>query len=783
MLEHGFDVYPVSDGEIHRFKGPEDKKLNGWYVYHGDHGAFGNWRTNLTVPWRSKNAQIDQKEYRKIVQRERAERIRAEAIKHSDAAKQARLIWAESVPATEHHYLTKKQVQPYGIYLRGNSLVIPIRNNSKELTSLQFISKGKKRFLPGGEIIGCYHVLGNKPTDRLLIVEGYATGASLHEATGSAVAVAFYADNLKPVAKVLREKFPDIQIILCADNDAQTEGNPGVTKATEAAQEINGLLAIPKDEGDFNDTATNKGLGIVQQIIDAATTPPRTNDSILKDAFELDDIAYDQRRDALAKELGIRAATLDNERKKARKESVEDDAPILVLNTSEPCADPVDGAELLSAIVTAINEYLVLPDGAAEAMALWIMHTYCHDAAWISPLLVFSSPTKQCGKTTCLTLLSSIADKPLTASNCTAPVLFRGIEEYGPTLFLDEADTFLKDNEEMRGVINSGHNRSSAQVLRLVGDSYDVKPFSTWCPKAIAAIGKLPPTLMDRSIVIVMQRKKKIDKVKRLRGDKLHEFESLRRQCVRWALDNLEAIKATDPDVPEYLGDRAQDNWRTLLAIADVAGWTDVTVAAIEKLTPKKAEDDDTGVELLADIRKIFGDRICVSSAEIVGALNEMEERLWPGFYRGKGISPQGVAKILGRYGIKPKLHDVLGKKRGYERKQFLDVWVRYLPDPDDSTDLGVPPLQTSNGGACGDFLGVTSELSVTPGNMLEPPPDKGCNTGTPKSGVSPEKSEETPDIAEAREDASDDLEPLHETYEEYQDIAKDQRGDNRILI
>ena len=94
MLAHGFDIYQVSDGEIHRFKGPDDKHHNGWYICHGDHGAFGNWKTNLTVPWCSKSAQIDQKEYRKIVQRERAERIRAEALKHSEAATKARSIWA-----------------------------------------------------------------------------------------------------------------------------------------------------------------------------------------------------------------------------------------------------------------------------------------------------------------------------------------------------------------------------------------------------------------------------------------------------------------------------------------------------------------------------------------------------------------------------------------------------------------------------------------------------------------------------------------------------------------
>ena len=465
----------------------------------------------------------------------------------------------------------------------------------------------------------------------------------------------------------------------------------------------------------------------------------RTDEDILAEVAELDDLGYDRQREAFAGELKCRVSTLDALRKKERKKSVEDDAPILVLNTPEPCADSVNGVELLKDIVAVFKKYLVLPKGAAEAMALWTLHTYCHDAAWISPLLIFSSPTKQCGKTTCLTLLGSIVDKPLPSSNVTAPTLFRGIDKHKPTLLLDEADTFLKDDEAMRGIINSGHNRSSAFAMRLVGDDYDVKPFSTWCPKTIAAIGKLPATLMDRAIVVVMQRKKNADKVKRLRGDKLHEFESLRHQCARWALDNLEAIKAMDPDVPEYLGDRAQDNWRTLLAIADVAGWTDVAVAAIKHLTPEKAEDDDYGVRLFADIKKIFENdgRDRMSSVDIVEALNEIEESPWPGFFHGKGINPQRVAKMLGEYKIKPYVQRTDGSKktaRGYRKEAFIEVWSVYLSDPADPPNLDVTVKQRSNGGASSDFTDVTGENNVTPGNGLEPPSNKDCYGDTPNN-------------------------------------------------
>jgi len=285
------------------------------------------------------------------------------------------------------------------------------------------------------------------------------------------------------------------------------------------------------------------------------TVGTRTDEDILAEVVKLDVLDYDRHRERLAGELMCRVSTLDELRKTASNEGVTGEAPSLFLSTPEPCSGVVNGFELLNEIVAVFNEYLVLPEGAAEVMALWVIHTYCHDAAWIDPLLAFLSPTKQCGKTTALNLLACIVDKPLPASNCTAATLFRGIQKYVPTLLLDEADTFIKDNEEMRGVLNSGHNKSSAQILRAVpsGDDYDVKPFSTWCPKAVASIGNLPSTLMDRAIVILMQRKKRKDKVRRLRGDRAHEFEPLRQRCARWALDNLETIKATDPAVPEKL--------------------------------------------------------------------------------------------------------------------------------------------------------------------------------------------------------------------------------------
>ena len=217
MLEYGFDVYPISDGEIHRFKGPEDKKQNGWYVLHGDHGAFGNWKTNLTVPWSDRSQRnIDRNEYSKLIARERAERVRTENLKHSEVAKEARSIWDKSKPATEHPYLTRKQVQPHGIRVQGDRLVVPMTIDT-HIHSLQFIhADGFKQFMPGGRVKGCYFPIGSM-AKQIWIAEGFATAATVFEVTVTATVCAFNAANLVTVTEHFVEM--GLQVFIAADND------------------------------------------------------------------------------------------------------------------------------------------------------------------------------------------------------------------------------------------------------------------------------------------------------------------------------------------------------------------------------------------------------------------------------------------------------------------------------------------------------------------------------------------------------------------------------------
>lgn len=275
----------IPDGKLHRFSAngkPSDD--SGWYVLHMDYlpaGSFGCWRSGISQTWRAdigRDMSPDELLFmRERMETQKSEREAEEAKRKEDARDKARELWSEAKPCTEHPYLTKKGVEAHSARVQRESLVLPIRDEAGNLHSLQFISTGgEKRYLTGGRIRGCYFSIG-KPDGVLCIAEGFATGATIHEATGYAVAVAFDAGNLLSVAQAMRARFPDMTIILCADDDYLTEGNTGITKAKESAMLIGGRVAIPQfgekrpDRAtDFNDLALHLGNEAVKACIDAA---------------------------------------------------------------------------------------------------------------------------------------------------------------------------------------------------------------------------------------------------------------------------------------------------------------------------------------------------------------------------------------------------------------------------------------------------------------------------------------------------------------------------------
>ena len=297
------------------------------------------------------------------------------------------------------------------------------------------------------------------------------------------------------------------------------------------------------------------------------------SDGEISHLAKLSTLEYERERKAAAKRLNVRAPTLDR-LVDAEREQFDDGSKqgrALSLPEPRPWPEPVSGAELLEALAVSIREYVVMSDCAVVAAALWVLHTFLLDCFVVSPRLAITSPEKGCGKTTLLDVLSHLVLRALSTASVTTAAVFRVVEMQRPTLLIDEADTFLSENEALRGILNSGH-RQGGSVIRTVGEDFEPRIFSTYSPCAIALIGKLPGTLADRSVPVDLRRRRPDEAVEAFRFDRTGRLDQLARKAARWAIDHSDHVRGADPDMPAGIFNRAADNWRPLLAIADAAG-------------------------------------------------------------------------------------------------------------------------------------------------------------------------------------------------------------------
>ncbi len=570
MAEHG--LHPneiVADGKLRRFDGPDEKrgKRSGWYVLHDDGlpaGSFGDWRTGLSETWSAKPdhamTNAERQAHRQRIQQAKAQ-AEAERVQVAEAAaaKCAELWHVAGNVDVMHPYIKRKDVKPLAAKQSRDALLIPLRDVSGNLRSLQFIRPdGTKQFKSGSIVAGCYCALGGKPGPDapLLICEGWATACSLHETTGYPVVAAMNAGNLLAVAQALRAKLPDVLAIVCADDDSKTDGNPGLTKAREAADSIGALLAVPnfgpeRPEGatDFNDLHIACGGDAVVACIEAArngkaeavtenspAAPAETDEQAIERLAALSPMQYDRVRKAEAKRMGVQIGTLDRTVKHARGEAESEEAA--PFENVEPWPDPVDGAELLTEIARTIRRFIICDPETVAAAALWCMASWLVDHVNVCPILLINAPEKACGKTQLLTVVGKLVPRPAQAAGISPSVLFRMIEKYKPTLLLDEIETVLtKEAEDLRGLLNAGHTRDSAFVWRsvAVGDDFEPKPFSVFGFKAIAGINadKLAETITSRAVVAQMRRKMPHETAERLRQAEAGLFDDLRAKLAR----------------------------------------------------------------------------------------------------------------------------------------------------------------------------------------------------------------------------------------------------------
>ncbi|WP_435823954.1 DUF3631 domain-containing protein [Kitasatospora aureofaciens] len=356
------------------------------------------------------------------------------------------------------------------------------------------------------------------------------------------------------------------------------------------------------------------------------------------------------------------------------------------------------GALLLDELRSAFARFVVLPSPhALAAVTLWTAATHGQPAWQHAPRLAVVGPAKRCGKSRLLDIITETVHDPLITVNASLPAVFRSITEDPPTLLVDEADTLFgtskaaERNEELRGVLNAGHQRNRPAV-RIVGNGPDMRPgkFPTFAMAALAGIGDLPDTIMDRSVVVRMRRRAPGETVQPFRSAldtrPLHE---VRDQVAAWLRPLLPQAVGMLPAMP--VTDRAADTWEPLVIVADLAGghWPATARAACEAMCAHEAglEEDGDGakIRILQDIRTVFaalGDPPALATATLIAQLRAMEEAPWTE-YGVSGLTARGLQLLLKDFGVSSSnIRFPDGRQaKGFACNDFLDPWRRYCPE------------------------------------------------------------------------------------------------------
>jgi len=413
------------------------------------------------------------------------------------------------------------------------------------------------------------------------------------------------------------------------------------------------------------------------------------------------------------------------------------DAPAAERPPAEPV--PLDqGGELLDQVEAFVRRFVVFAtDIQAVAVALWVMHTWCFEAAETTPYLHVNSPEKQSGKSRLLEVLAQLARGALQAANMTAAALYRSISDPAPAVLFDEVQELFgrgadDDQRQLRACLNSGYRLGGA-AMRCVGEGakQTVAEFPTFCPKVLAGTGSLPDMLADRAIPIRLQRKTRDEPVERFRIRRIRgEAEALRRRLAGWAQVAVPVLRDADPELPDQLDDRAQDCWEPLLALAELAGgdWPKrARAAAVELAGADRQADPSVGTLLLAHCWEAFAgeDTDRLATNRLLELLCARDDGPWAEWW-AKHLHDDGQAKVaaarlarlLRPFGIAPKVLDFEGRKaRGYALSAFGDAFGRYLP----SLDPHPVPLPR-NLPAQASFRDVTETPPVTSAQAADQP-------------------------------------------------------------
>jgi putative DNA primase/helicase len=396
----------------------------------------------------------------------------------------------------------------------------------------------------------------------------------------------------------------------------------------------------------------------------------------------------------------------------------------------------VDLAGLLNQIATTIERFVVGSQDAIIAASLYIVFTFTYDTGDTCPIFFITGPTKRCGKSRLLAIMLRLVRRAFAASSATPPGIYRVIELHHPTLGIDEVDAFVAGDEQLRGLVNSGHTRDAAFHLGCVvsGDDWEPRRFSTWTPKIFSGIGKLADTIEDRAIIVRMVRKRAGEPCERLRHGMT--FDDIPRKALRWLQDHEADIRGCDPKIPDGLNDRAADNWTPLFVLADLAGGEWPERARKAALALSGGDDGEalglTG-QLLADVRGIFeAEKLSkIASKELAALLAGIEGRPWAEFGKHrKAISVNQLANLLRGFGVTSRtIRTGDTTSKGYDEGDFAEAFDRYLPG--NSLAKGNNVTLPANIERNGDLQNVTQGECDVSENATLTNKDAGCDVVT----------------------------------------------------
>jgi len=367
------------------------------------------------------------------------------------------------------------------------------------------------------------------------------------------------------------------------------------------------------------------------------------------------------------------------------------------LNLHVPIAwdEAVDGADVLTDVAECVQKHMAMAEHDTYTVALWAAHAHTVEAFDHSPRLAISAPAPQCGKTVLLShLVGNLVPRPLSSELLTPASFFRVINQYRPTILIDEVDSWLREDSNLPAAINAGFEPGGG-ILRCQGDNHDVQMFKTFCPTALAGIRlrkKLPPATLDRSIVVELQRALP-DEVAVPFNKRKHKdaVECLGRKLARWAQDNVSALKVLDPVLPPGVMNRQADKWLPLFAIAEIVGglWPEWAKRAL--LSESVTTNESKEIQLLHDISHFLDAKPgyyddVIFTNELIKELCALEDSYWKDYNfsarsdEGRCIQPRQLARLLGDFGVTSASHrrDRINRK-GYRLSELVKVIDRYL--------------------------------------------------------------------------------------------------------